>query len=194
MERASDAELVALLADRRSEALREICRRYEDAVIAVAHRVLRDPGLAGDVAQEVFLGLWRQPSRFEPTRGPLGAFLCLQARGRAIDVLRSSISRAKREARTAGSDAVEHDSAPWQAVWNAHVRSAVEALDAGQRRPIELAFFNGLSYREVAELLNVPEGTIKTRIRTGLHRLRVSLASELPGAPSPFDPIATARP
>jgi RNA polymerase sigma-70 factor (ECF subfamily) len=173
-----------MLADHCSLALQELHRRHARAVVASATRVLRDHELAGDVSQDVFVGLWRQPARHDAARGPLGPFLCLQARRRAIDVRRATAARNLREERAARCETGrDSDSARWHAVVESHLREAVAALQPAQRRPIQLAFFNGHSYREVADLLGEPEGTIKSRIRAGLLKLRTTLATaELPEA------------
>jgi RNA polymerase sigma-70 factor (ECF subfamily) len=173
---ATDVELVDRLRAKCSASLAEIYRRYGSAVFGSAVRVLHDDGLAGEISQEVFLRLWREPGRFDPQRAPLGPFLCLQGRRKAIDVLRSNDARGRREERTFADRATgPSEQGPWAAVWGAHVREAVGALEPSQREPIELAFFGGYTYREVAELLGQAEGTVKSRIRAGLHNLRSSL-------------------
>jgi RNA polymerase sigma-70 factor (ECF subfamily) len=100
------------------------------------------------------------------------------ARRKAIDLRRASASRRLREERLAKRDENSGaDLSPFTGVWNAHVRAAVGALDASHRIPLELAFFGGHTYKEVARMLGEAEGTIKSRIRTGLHHLRSALAS-----------------
>lgn len=195
VERLSDDELVALLESESPAALRELYQRHSSKVFAAAARVLHDGELAGDVTQDVFVRLWRQPSRFDASRAPLGAFLCLQARRMAIDARRENGSRHRRElhaARTTPTDSDE--SGPWASAWHGQVRAAVRTLDVTQRRPIELAFFDGLSYREVAQVLGEPEGTTKSRIRAGLHKLRAVLATPDVGDWAPPGPLSLAVP
>ena len=184
---ASDAALVVAIGRWRQDALAEAYRRHAGAVFALARRVLADPTLAEEVVQEVFLRLWDHPDRFDPERGKLRSFLLAQCHGRAVDMIRSEESRKAREARDhreraeAGYD-LEHE--VWDLAVAEHVREALDALPEEERRAIELAYFGGRSYREVAELLGQPEGTVKSRIRAGLKRLRAELNDVGVGAPS----------
>jgi RNA polymerase sigma-70 factor (ECF subfamily) len=174
----SDEVLVGQLDQRCPAAFAALYARHAGPVFGAACRVLHDAGLAADVTQEVFVGLWRDRSHFDPCRGPLGPFLCVVARRKAIDLRRASASRRLREERLAKRDENSGaDLSPFTGVWNAHVRAAVGALDASHRIPLELAFFGGHTYKEVARMLGEAEGTIKSRIRTGLHHLRSALAS-----------------
>lgn len=126
----------------------------------------------------MFLRLWNQSERFDPERGTLRSFLLAHAHGRAVDLLRSDAARRRREDRdhrqaaTSGYD-IDHE--VWDLTVSEHVRRAVDLLPDGERRAIELAYFGGKTYREVATDLGEPEGTIKGRIRAGLKRLRVEL-------------------
>jgi RNA polymerase sigma-70 factor (ECF subfamily) len=175
----SDATLVVAIARWRQEALAEAYRRHAGAVFALAQRVLVDRTLAEDVVQEVFVRLWNQPDRFDPDRGSLRSFLLAQCHGRAVDLLRSETSRRKREDRDARAAAEAGYDLEREVVDLAvadSVRGAIGALPDGERRAIELAYFGGRSYREVAVLLDEPEGTVKSRIRSGLKRLRGALA------------------
>jgi RNA polymerase sigma-70 factor, ECF subfamily len=183
----SDAALVVAIGRWREDALSEAYRRHAGAVFALARRVLVDPQLAEEVVQEVFLRLWDHPDRFDPGRGSLRSFLLAHCHGRAVDMIRSEESRRAREARDhreraeAGYD-LEHE--VWDLAVAEHVREALDALPDDERRAIELAYFGGRSYREVAELLQQPEGTVKSRIRAGLKRLRAGLTEVGVGAPS----------
>ncbi len=174
----SDSALVLGIARYRQDALAEVYRRHGGAVYALARRVTNENGIAEEVVQEVLLKLWSQPDRFDPDRGSLRAFLLTQAHSRSVDIIRSEGSRRRREdtdaARTAaaGYD-VEHE--VWDLAMAEQVQGAMKALPVDERRAIELAYFGGLSYREVARVLDQPEGTIKSRIRTGLRRLRGEL-------------------
>lgn len=177
---ASDAALVVAIGRWRHDALAEAFRRHSGAVFALARRVLNDAARAEEVVQEVFLRLWNAPERFDPSRGSLRSFLLAHAHGRAVDVVRSDGSRRRREDRDAIRASVAgHDleREVGDVIVAEHVREAVSALAPGEREAIELAYFGGHTYREVAVILDEPEGTIKTRIRTGMLRLRKELAN-----------------
>jgi RNA polymerase sigma-70 factor (ECF subfamily) len=181
---ASDANLVMAIARYHEDALAEVYRRHAGAVFGLAKRLLWETALAEEVVQEVFLRLWTTPERFDPERGALRSFLLTQAHGKAVDQLRSETSRRGREAREANETAmagydVEHE--VFDLTVAAQVREALVELPADQRRPIELAYFGGHSYREVATILGEPEGTVKSRIRAGLGRMHSHLASALGG-------------
>ena len=179
MDETSDAQLVTSIARYSEVALAEAYRRHGGAVFGLAKRVLNNPTDAEDVTQEVFLRLWNQPDRFDPARGSLRSFLLAQAHGRAVDAVRSSSSRRAREAR----DAVRTAESPYdmqREVWDLAVADQVSIalgeLPEEERRAIELAYFDGHTYREVAQLLDQPEGTVKSRIRNGMRRMRAVLA------------------
>jgi RNA polymerase sigma-70 factor (ECF subfamily) len=183
----SDAALVVAIGRFRQDALAEAYRRHAGAVFGLATRVTRDRTLAEEVVQEVFLRLWDHPERFDAERGSLRSYLLAQCHGRSVDLLRSESSRRNREERDhrrtaeAGYD-LEHE--VWDLVVADHVKDALDRLNDGERLAIELAYFGGLTYREVAARLGQPEGTVKTRIRAGLRRLREDLAeSGVGGAP-----------
>jgi RNA polymerase sigma-70 factor, ECF subfamily len=177
---ASDAALVFAVARYRQDALAEAYRRHAGAVCALARRVTNAQAPAEEVTQEVFLRLWNDPDRFDPARGSLRSFLLAQAHSRAVDLIRSESARARREEqdvrRTAESGYdLEHE------VWDLAVADTVKAalgdLPDDERRAIQLAYFGGHSYREVASLLDQPEGTVKSRIRNGLRRMRTTLVA-----------------
>jgi RNA polymerase sigma-70 factor, ECF subfamily len=129
--------------------------------------------------QEVFVRLWQQPERFDSDRGTLRSYLLAAAHGRAVDLVRSEMSRRRREEQDARSTAtaaydLEHE--VWDLAVAEQVKTALNELDPDERKAIELAYFGGHTYRQVAALLGQPEGTVKSRIRTGLRRLASSLA------------------
>jgi RNA polymerase sigma-70 factor (ECF subfamily) len=175
---ASDAALVIAVSRYHEDALAEAYRRHGGAVYGLARRLLGDPAIAEELVQEVFLRLWNQPEKFDPARGSLRAYLLAHCHGRSVDVLRSDSSRRRREERDAQRTAqagydLEHE--VWDLTVAEHVRTAVQALPQGERDAIELAYFGGFTYREVAQMLDEPEGTVKSRIRTGLRRMRETL-------------------
>jgi len=175
VEQASDANLVVAVGRWFEPALAEVYRRHGGAVHALARRILRSDSPAEEVTQEVFLDLWRHPEKFDAQRGTLRSFLLARTHGKSVDVVRAEEARRKREERTvretatAGYD-IEHE--VWDMAVAAQVKDALASLPDDQRQPIELAYFGGRTYREVAVLLDEPEGTIKSRIRAGLGHLR----------------------
>lgn len=174
----SDAQLVTSIARYSEGALAEVYRRHGGAVYGLARRVLNSAADADDVTQEIFLRLWQDPHRFDPSRGQLRSFLLAQAHGRAVDAVRSLNSRQRREIKeaqrsaTAGYD-LEHEA--WDLALGDHVSKALDGLPREERWAIELAYFKGFTYVEVAQSLGQPEGTIKSRIRNGMQRMRVAL-------------------
>jgi RNA polymerase sigma-70 factor (ECF subfamily) len=174
----SDAALVIAIGRYDQAALAEAYRRHAGAVFALAQRLLRDRAIAEEIVQEVYLRLWNRPEAFDPQRGSLRSYLLAQCHGRTVDLLRSETSRRRREERdvrrtaTAGYD-VEHEVVGLAVA--ERVRGALEGLQQNERRAIELAYLAGHTYREVAELLSEPEGTVKSRIRSGLRKMRTSL-------------------
>ncbi len=173
-----DAALVVAIGRWRDDALAEVYRRHGGAVYGLARRVLGDETRAEEVVQEVFVRLWQQPERFDPDRGSLRSYLLASAHGRAVDLVRSEVSRGRREDRDARSTAtaaydLEHE--VWDLTLAEHVKAALNDLDPDERKAIELAYFGGHSYRQVAVILGQPEGTVKSKIRAGLRRLQSSL-------------------
>ena len=183
---ASDGALVVAIGRYREDALAEAYRRHAGAVYSLARRVLVDVGAAEEVVQEVFLRLWTTPEKFDPERGSLRSDLLAQSHGRAVDLLRSESSRKRREERQArrtaeGGYDIERE--VWDLTVASRVKEMVALLPQEERRAISLAYFGGHTYREVASLLDEPEGTVKSRIRAGLKRMRSAL-HEAEGAPA----------
>jgi RNA polymerase sigma-70 factor, ECF subfamily len=176
---ASDATLVVAIGRWREEALAEVYRRHAGAAYALARRLLNDNVLAEEVLQEVFLRLWNVPERFDPSRGSLRAYVLAQVHGRSVDLIRSETSRRRREERQAREeisvgDDIERDVIDLTV--SEKVKEVVAGLPTEERKVIELAYFGGHTYRQVAVMLETPEGTVKSRIRSGLRRLRKDLA------------------
>lgn len=181
----SDAALVVAIGRWRQDALAEAYRRHGGAVFALARRVLGDRDRAEDVTQVVFSLLWDHAERFDPERGSLRSYLLTLAHRRAVDAARAEGRRRQREERLASmAEApydIEHEVG--DLVVAADVRRALAQLSVGERQAIEMAYFGGHTYREVAALLGEPEGTIKSRIRNGLTRLRAALVEVAGEAP-----------
>jgi RNA polymerase sigma-70 factor, ECF subfamily len=175
---ASDAALVVAIGRYGQDALAEAYRRHAGAVFGLAKRLLNDQARAEEIVQEVFLRLWNDPNRFDPDRGTLRSYLLAHCHGRSVDLIRSESSRRAREDRDAKATVeVGYDIAHevWDMALAGHVREALEQLPDGERAAIELAYFGGRTYREVADELGQAEGTVKSRIRSGLKRLRSQL-------------------
>jgi RNA polymerase sigma-70 factor (ECF subfamily) len=176
----SDAGLVNAISRWNEAALAEIYRRHAGAVYGLAHRVLFNAQVAEEVVQEVFLRLWSEPERFDADRGSLRSFLLTTTHGRSIDLLRSESSRRLREEREARQTAeagydIEHE--VWDLTVAEQLRDVVADLPRPEREAIQLAYFGGYTYREVATLLSEPEGTVKGRIRSGLKRMHGALVT-----------------
>jgi RNA polymerase sigma-70 factor (ECF subfamily) len=175
---ASDAVLVVAISRYRQDALAEAYRRHAGAVFALSRRLLLDPTLAEEVVQEVFLRIWNNPEKFDPERGSLRSYLLAQCHGRSVDLLRSETSRRAREERDARRTAEAGYDLELEVIDLSvaeGIKDALAALPDGERQAIALAYFRGHTYREVAELLDEAEGTVKSRIRAGLKRMRAEL-------------------
>ena len=174
-----DCLLLARLAAGDDDALAEVYDRYAPLVFGVAKRVIADRSVAEDVVQEVFTALWRNPERFDPQRGSLRAYLGVQAHRRAVDVVRSDTRRRAREEHCELLQPRGEGRAPdrMDAVTVAEVvRQAIARLPEGQRQAVELAYWSGRPQREVADVLGVPEGTVKSRMRLAQAKLAEWLA------------------
>lgn len=159
---------------RDDSALGEVVDAYGGLVFGMAVRVLADRGLAEEVAQDVFVALWRRPGAFDAARGTLQSFLMGVARNKAIDVVRREETRKRtRETLMAEQEATsESPSATEHIDERQRVTAALAQLSGPQREAVVLAYYGGRTYREVGEELGIPEGTAKTRLRDGLAKLR----------------------
>jgi RNA polymerase sigma-70 factor (ECF subfamily) len=174
MNTATDAELVARAAEGSAECMGELFDRHAGRMKSLAQRIVRSPQEAEDVVQEIFAQAWQQAGRFDARRGSVLAWLSIMTRSRSLDHWRRRTTRRE----TPVADAPELD-APAASLgdpssWAA--RSALAALPADQRGLLELAYWEGLSQSEIAARLGLPLGTVKTRMRLGLRRLREFLA------------------
>ena len=179
----ADALLAARLAAGDHVALAEVFDRLGPAVYSGALRVLGHDAAAQDVVQDVFVELWRHPGRYDPDSGPLRAYLTMQARHRAVDLIRSELRRAARQERSGRLEPGQPGPSPHEQIVAseaaATVRAAIEKLPESQRRIIELAYFRGLTCREAAQAAGIPEGTAKSRLRLGLAKLETVLDRQL---------------
>jgi RNA polymerase sigma-70 factor (ECF subfamily) len=169
----------ARLIARDDTALTELYDQFGSYVYGLAARVIGDRRAAEDVTQDVFLSLWERPEAFEPERGRLRAFVGTLAHRRAIDYVRREEARRRRTARDAASvvPIPDVDELAMAIVTAEQVRAEVERLPADQREAIELAYFGGRTYRQVADELGIPEGTAKSRMRLGLRRIADALTA-----------------
>lgn len=143
--------------------------------------VLRAPDLAAEVTQEVYVEIWRQAARWSPDKGSLRAWMHTIAHRRAVDRVRSAQKESERDGRWAGSSGGSEPDQTWEGVEHLldveGVRSALAALTTAQREAVSLAYYGGYSHREVADMLGLPLGTVKTRIRDGLLGLRSTMGA-----------------
>ncbi|HEY3080481.1 MAG TPA: sigma-70 family RNA polymerase sigma factor [Chloroflexota bacterium] len=207
--RALDEELIGLVALRDERALERLYEKYGRAIYSLVLRMLRDPGRAEEVAQEVFLRVWRRPTSYVAGRGPFATWLLSVAHHRAVDELRARrhdplpidpLDGAGVDVPDEGEDL---DELAWVRERRGTIRHALSALPDAQRAAIELAYFGGLTQREIADRLGQPLGTIKTRMRLAMQKLRGSLtdlaavdgrANGRDGAVDPQRPDPTAVP
>jgi len=177
---ASDTVLVLAIGRWNEEALAEVFRRHSGSVFAVANQVLRDEGAAREITHDAFVLLWHRPEAFDPERGSLRSFLLNFSHSRAIDRIRATRRREQREvrdARTSANVVYDLEQEVMKLALADSVREAVGELPANERQAIELAYFGGYTYRETAELLGEPEGTVKSRIKSALRRMQETLSS-----------------
>jgi RNA polymerase sigma-70 factor (ECF subfamily) len=179
-DRESDQQTLERMARGDADALADLYDRHAARVYSLALRIVRDAGDAEDVVQEVFAQAWRQASRYTASRGAVAAWLLTLARSRAIDRLRARRARPDQQGAEAAATELPDLAPPvdWQYLSAEQirlVRGALEQLPFLQRVAIELAYFDGLTHVEIAARLEEPLGTVKTRIRSALTKLRESL-------------------
>jgi RNA polymerase sigma-70 factor (ECF subfamily) len=181
----TDDELMAGLIARRITALEQLYDRYSALVFSVSLRVLYDWQLAEDVTQEVFLRLWQRPESYDPSRGRLLSWLMSVTRNRAIDERRKISRRVRSEdgeepLLTLRDLDTRDDPVLGVALAETRdvVRAALQALPPAQRQVVELAYFGGLTQTEIADKTGVPLGTVKTRVRLAMRKLREALEAD----------------
>jgi RNA polymerase sigma-70 factor (ECF subfamily) len=169
-------DLLAQVARGDEQAYARVYERIASPVLGLIRRVLRDPAQSEEVAQEVLVTVWQTASRFEPDKGSAMAWVMMIAHRRAVDRVRAEQARAERTQRAGRRDVgIPYDEVAEEVhirLERETVRRGMDTLTAVQREAINLAYYGGYSYPEVAKLLDIPLGTVKTRIRDGLIRLR----------------------
>jgi RNA polymerase sigma-70 factor (ECF subfamily) len=183
-----DEQLIEAVAAGDDAALGVLYDRYAKAVFSLAVRITQDQGLAEEITQEVFLRLWRNAGTFSAERGRFSSWLLSVTHHLAVDQLRR---RRVRPQTVASTDDAQVQGMPdtradveeeaWLSVQRSAVRTALDQLPPAQRRVIELAYFGGLTHVEIAATLGDPLGTVKTRLRLGLQKLRELLQTPEPG-------------
>jgi RNA polymerase sigma-70 factor (ECF subfamily) len=182
---ASDEQLIDMIGHGDSEAVRILYERYGRLVFGVAVHIVGEEAAAEEVCQDVFLRVWEKSGTYRPDRGKVGTWLARIARNRAIDVLRSRrfrdpvnlSSEVEPDPRTEATTESPAD-ALWKTFREREVREAVDGLPLAQKQALTLAFFKGLTHREIALALGEPLGTVKTRIRDAMVKLRSVLERE----------------
>jgi RNA polymerase sigma factor (sigma-70 family) len=161
-------------------ALNEVYDQYSSFVYGLALRVIGEARAAEDVSQDVFVAVWERAGAFDPDRGSLRTWLGTLAHRRAVDHVRREEARRRRAIRAAARPVSTPDveEMALALVTAERVRSALETLPDEQRRAIQLAYFGGKTYRQVAEVLGIPEGTAKSRLRLGLRRVADVIETE----------------
>ena len=179
--------LVARIAAGDDRALAEAFDQLGGVVHAAAVRVLGSTATAQDVVQDVFVELWRHPERYDGELGTLRTYLAVRARRRGLDLVRSELRRVSREQRYERLVPQQRQPSPGEQVTTAEtawaVHDAVQQLPPDQREVVELAYFHGLSYRDVARVTGVSEGTAKSRVRLAFAKLQVLLDRQLLESP-----------
>jgi len=166
-----DAGLLTRIERGDERAMSVLFDRYSKIVYSVSLRVLRDPASAEDVMQEIYMQIWRNPNSFVAARGSLGGWLAVVARNRSIDTLRRKRPSEQVEEMNLPSACNLADEAE-RSMMMEKARAAILVLPVEQRKTLEMAFFDGLTHSEIAEMTGDPLGTVKTRIRSALSTLR----------------------
>ena len=185
MQKLADEDLMTLVERKDPGAFEILYDRHGGAAYSLAHRIVGDPGAAEDVTQEAFLSIWRSGARFDPARGSVRSWTLGVVRNRSIDALRRQAGRAPKldfddDAALAAQPAGElTDSEAIRRETARRVRGAMQELPEEQSEVIGLAYFGGFTHSEIAQMLSMPLGTVKGRMRLGLEKIRLSLAEGL---------------
>jgi RNA polymerase sigma-70 factor, ECF subfamily len=187
LRRLADEDLMTLVDRKDAAAFEVFYERHGGAAYSLAHRIVGDPGRAEDVTQEAFLSIWRSQARYDAARGSVRTWSLGIVRNRAIDAMRraapptrrldlddEALLEAQRSPERTDAEVIRRDTAR-------HIRGALGALPREQSEVIELAFFGGFSHSEIADVLSLPLGTVKGRMRLGLEKIRATLAEGLAG-------------
>jgi RNA polymerase sigma-70 factor (ECF subfamily) len=176
----ADEDLIARVRDGDAHAFEVIFDRHADAAFSLAYRMCGRRSTAEEVVQESFVSLWRSGARYDPSRGSVRSWVLGVVRNRTIDLFRRDSVRTGRDVsdesaveRLAARDDTEGETLRREDA--VQVRGALEQLPADQRQVIELAYFGGFSHSEISEMLELPAGTVKGRMRLGLSKLRIAL-------------------
>lgn len=185
LERLADEELMAVVDAKVAAAFEVLYDRHGGAAYSLAYRIVGDRNGAEDVAQEAFLSIWRSNARFDRSRGSVRSWVLSVVRNRAIDALRRGSGNAPKldhddegviEARPAEE---RTDAEALRRETSREIQGALGTLPSDQSQVIELAYFGGFSHSEIAEMLGMPLGTVKGRMRLGLEKIRVQLAEAI---------------
>lgn len=190
-----DRALVARVTEGDAGALEALYRRYGRACFGLARRILTDEQFAQDVVQEVFLTVWRDASRFDPSRGGFSTWLLSMTHHKAVDAVRREENLRKRRTTAEvleerASDAPQVHDEVWSLLRRERVRTVLGTLPEAQREALTLAYFGGYTQREIAGITSTPLGTVKTRMLAGMRRMRGDLDG-MSSAPDPHDSVGT---
>jgi RNA polymerase sigma-70 factor (ECF subfamily) len=180
----ADEDLMERVRTGDASAFEIIVDRHSDVAFSLAYRMCGRRGMAEDIVQEAFLSLWRSGARYDRTRGSVRSWVLGVVHNRAIDLFRSDSVRTSKDVvdegaveRLPAAESTEREAERREEA--SHVHTALSGLPADQRKVIELAYFGGFSHSQIAEMLGLPAGTVKGRMRLGLTKLRVSLQANV---------------
>jgi RNA polymerase sigma-70 factor, ECF subfamily len=178
----ADEDLISLIQRRDSEAFATLYDRHSRAAYSLAYRMMGERQAAEDLVQDALLKVWRGAESYRPERGSVRTWLLSIVHNRGIDQLRSTATRRrtqeKVEASAPTSEASEAFSESWRNAQREQVREALKTLPQEQLKVLELAYFSGYTHAEIAEMLGLPLGTVKGRMRLGLKKIRDYFASQ----------------
>jgi RNA polymerase sigma-70 factor (ECF subfamily) len=183
----ADEDLISLVAARDSSAFATLYDRHGRAAYSLAYRMMGDRQAAEDLAQEAFLEVWRAARSYRAERGSVRTWILSIVHNRGIDQLRSAASRRRTQERVRTTAQTSQPSEAFREVWGntrrEQVRAALRHLPPEQLKVLELAYFSGYTHAEIAEMLDIPLGTVKGRMRLGLKKIREFFESQGMGVP-----------